>query len=145
MANLLKISEAASLALHTMSLLAAHPEGRMTIQEMAKALHGSEHHLAKVLRRLSNAGLVRGTRGPGGGCTLGKPARAISLLQIFESIEGPVGPGHCLLGKRVCDGKTCVLGGLVTSVQDEVRRYFKKTRLDRLAASFEIAAKARRS
>ncbi|MCF8044104.1 MAG: Rrf2 family transcriptional regulator, partial [Desulfarculaceae bacterium] len=70
MQQLLKISEAASLALHTMGLLASRPGEQVPTRELAARLKVSEAHLAKVMQRLGRAGLVRSQRGPKGGFAL---------------------------------------------------------------------------
>ena len=54
----MRISEAASLALHTMALLAAEPDKLLSAAAAAGALGASEAHLAKVLGRLAHVGLV---------------------------------------------------------------------------------------
>ena len=64
MANFVRISEAASLGLHTMALLAKRGETRTTNQEIADMLGASVHHLAKVMQRLVRAGLVDSAVGP---------------------------------------------------------------------------------
>jgi Rrf2 family protein len=132
--NLLRISEAASLGLHTMALLARHRGQRFTTEEIATQLHASEHHLAKVMRRLARAGMVEAVRGPQGGfCLLRAPSR-VKLVEIFEAIEGPLGSPTCLLSGPGCDGrKHCVLGNVVQQVHGIVRDYLTRTSLEDLA------------
>lgn len=131
MQNLLKISEAASLALHTMSYLAAQPERRVSTHEIAVRLKVSEAHLAKVLQRLGRAGLATSQRGPKGGFTLAKPPQEITLLEVYQAIEGPMTGSVCLLGHPVCGGK-CILGSLIGDLDRQVREYFGNTRLSEI-------------
>lgn len=133
MTSLLRISEDASLALHAMALLAKHDGGRLSAVEIAEALHASEHTLAKVLQRLSRVGLVQSVRGPNGGFVLGKPADEVRLIEIYESVEGPLGEAGCLLKAPVCSGQGCVLGRLVESVHRQVADFFARTTLSELA------------
>ena len=67
MPTMLKISEAATLALHTAFFLVTNPDRRLTTREMASTMGASEAHLSKVLQRLVHAGLVESVRGPKGG------------------------------------------------------------------------------
>jgi Rrf2 family protein len=46
--------------------------------------------LLKVLLRLVQARLVRSRRGPGGGYTLARDPKDITLLEIVEAVEGPL-------------------------------------------------------
>ncbi|MFP6563992.1 MAG: Rrf2 family transcriptional regulator [Myxococcota bacterium] len=47
-------------------------------------------YLEQIFRKLRQAGLVRGKRGPGGGYRLARAPAAISLLDIVEAVEGPI-------------------------------------------------------
>ncbi len=129
MANLLKISEAASLALHTMVYLAAKNERLVTTHEIGEVLRVSEAHLSKVLQRLGKVGLVDATRGPKGGFCLAKAGEDISLLEVYEAIEGPLADTVCLLGEPVCQGNECILGGLLETVNRQAREYLAGTTL----------------
>jgi Rrf2 family protein len=50
-----------------------------------------ERFLEQIFQRLRKADLVRGKRGPGGGYVLARPAAEISLRDILEAVEGPLG------------------------------------------------------
>jgi Rrf2 family iron-sulfur cluster assembly transcriptional regulator len=58
--------------------------------------------LAKLLHRLSQADLVRGTPGPGGGYRLARPASEIPLREIVTLLEGPSFGASCLFGLPAC-------------------------------------------
>ena len=88
--NMLRISEAASIALHTMAYLARNKDRMVSTHEIAGAMGLSENHLAKVRQRLVKAGLVEAQRGPSGGFMLSRPAEDITLLEVYEAIEGPL-------------------------------------------------------
>ena len=59
MASIVQISEAASLALHSMALLAASPDRPLTVKDITARTGVSEAHLSKVMQRLAKAGLVK--------------------------------------------------------------------------------------
>lgn len=48
-------------------------------------------YLEQIFQRLRRAELVRGKRGPGGGYVLARTAASISLRDIVEAVEGPLG------------------------------------------------------
>jgi len=133
--SILRISDAASLALHTMCVLASKKEAQTSTQEIADLLSASAAHLSKVLQRLTKAGFVRASRGPGGGFLLTKRPDQISLLQVYEAIDGPLRPAKCLLNKQACNGE-CILGELQHSVGNRLRGYLAEKTLADLAASF---------
>lgn len=138
MNNMLRISEAASLALHATTLLAANCNRPLSTKEIAAKLRASEAHLSKVLQRLGKVGLVDSTRGPKGGFCLAKAADDISLLEVYEAIEGPLQDSVCLLGEPVCQGEECILGGLLEMVNQQAREHLGGTFLSDLADVYEV-------
>jgi len=138
MANLLRISEASSLALHTMAVLARNPDRHLSNGELAAMLRASEHTLAKVLQQLVRSGLVESSRGPSGGFALLRSPEDVTLWEVFEAIEGPLRLSGCLLGTSLCGGRECVLGELVNSVNQQVMKVLFETSLAQLAASMRL-------
>ena len=135
MSQLLHVSDAASMGIHACSLLAAAPGNQsLTSQEMAETLHGSANHMAKILQRLTRAGIVRSIRGPNGGFNLNCDPEKTTVLEVFEAIEGPILKEHCMLRIPVCTpDKLCIMGRLVQDVQEMVRRRFSETTLGDMA------------
>lgn len=142
MAQLIHISEAASLGLHAMAMLARSGSERLRIGEMAQRLRASEHTLVKVMQMLVRAGLANSARGPRGGYSTATDPDDVTLLQVYEAIEGPIGEAGCLLGKPACSGGGCVLGGLVESVHREVKTYLSTTTLQTLASGVMFREKS---
>jgi len=132
MPNALRISDAASLALHAVVLLLQNPGGPLQTRAMAEALQCSSAHLSKVLQQLVRASMVEAIRGPKGGYRLAVPERKLSLLAVLEAIDGPLGKGGCLLNPPLCDGHECVFGALSTEVAALVRKRLAETTVDEL-------------
>ncbi len=131
-----RVSEAANLGLHALAVIAAGPEPTCRTREIAARLKVSLAHLAKVMVALDHAGLVMGTRGPAGGYQLARPASRISLKEIYEAIEGPMGIRSCLFGEPVCDTKGCALSGYFGRLNRDVARTLARTRLTDLVKEF---------
>lgn len=136
MSDVLKISEAASIGLHALALLACARGERLSGRVLSEQLGVSEAHLSKVMQRLSKAGYLASSRGPGGGFTLARPPADITLLEIFETIEGPLAETRCLLDHKACSGR-CLLGNLIGQVQEQVRAHFSGKTLADVKGSFK--------
>lgn len=137
-ASMLKISDAASLALHTMVLLASQHDRLVSNKEIASVLKVSEAHLSKVLQRLAKIGLVHSIRGPHGGFSLGHPGERITLLQVYEAIEGPLPVScNCLFDRQVCCRNHCILGNLLGNINIQIRDYLHKTTLAQLSGVYK--------
>lgn len=130
---MIQISEAASLALHGMLLLAQDPNQPRSAAEMAQTTNTSQAHFAKVMQRLTHAGLVQATRGPRGGYQLARPSDEITLLDVYEAIDGPIPTQECLLKEDACPFKQCLFGGLLVKASKEFREYLAGHTLEDLA------------
>jgi len=62
----------------------------------------SRKYLDAIFARLKAAGLLRSTRGVGGGFVLGKPADSITLAEVYQALEGPIHLADCLSDHQVC-------------------------------------------
>jgi Rrf2 family protein len=132
MQNLLNFSDAVNLAFHSMAVLASNKDGYLRTNEIARGLDVSEHHLQKVHQRLAKVGLLKAIRGPKGGFCLNKPADEITLLDVYEAIEGPLHPNQCLLGRPKCEIHSCVLGQMVDQVNDLVEKHLTSITINNL-------------
>ncbi len=47
-------------------------------------------YLLKIMQQMVKANVLRSKRGPGGGFTLARPAKEITLLEIIEAVDGPI-------------------------------------------------------
>jgi len=140
MSQVFKLSDACSIAFHAMTMLAAFPARMIHAREMARTFKVSEAHLAKVMQRLARAGLVKATRGPHGGFELARDSHDITLLQVYEAIEGPLHEQTCLLGEPACAGGNCILGGLLQTINHQVKSYLQNARLSELTATYDGVA-----
>ena len=133
MNTVLNISEAYSLALHAMAMVASSEDRKpVSAHAIASRLGVSEAHLSKVMQRLTRAGILASVRGPGGGFSLDRPEGEITLLDVYESVEGPLNLGDCLIGTQICGGKSCVFDSLIHDVNDRFKDYLENTTVERI-------------
>jgi Rrf2 family nitric oxide-sensitive transcriptional repressor len=74
-------------SLRVLMYLAARPDGRPTISEIATAFRISKNHLMKVVYDLGAAGYVRTIRGKNGGLQLGRPTSEIRIGDVVRFAE----------------------------------------------------------
>jgi len=106
-----------------MVFLAGVPTTRYSSGRIARTLCVSEAHLAKVLQRLSKAGFLVSVRGPNGGFRLARSPEKITLLEVFEAIDGPFEPEECLMHDHSCGQIGCLFGDLLGDINRQVREY----------------------
>lgn len=131
MAKVVHISEAASLAVHSMALIAGSRE-MLNVNQIADKTNASRNHLAKVMQILVKNNYLDSVRGPKGGFSLKGDPTKISLLEIYELIEGSLEHHYCGIGDQKCPFKTCVFGGLADKFSREFVNYLRSTTLSNL-------------
>ena len=136
MTTALKVSEAASLAMHAMGLLASMPGQSLSVKTIAGRFKVSEAHLSKVMQRLVKVDLLTSVRGPKGGFSLTRPPDQTTLLSVFETIEGPMKLTNCLIGVQLCNGESCILGKTLVDANEMLHDRLSNTTLADLAAIF---------
>jgi Rrf2 family protein len=128
MAKLFSLSEASSIAIHAM-VLVAKTEGLINVNKISEITKTSRHHVAKVMQRLAKDGLISSSRGPSGGFVLKKPADQISFLTIYECIEGKAEIAHCLFQSPVCPLDHCIMNNITAKISKELLDYLESQTL----------------
>ncbi|WIM09815.1 Rrf2 family transcriptional regulator [Enhydrobacter sp.] len=87
----MRLQTGTRLGLYAVLELARDPQRTLSAADLAERFGVSSHHLAKVLRTLAGAGLVRGDRGASGGYRFTGNRRRTTLMDIvalFEPVPG---------------------------------------------------------
>ena len=86
----MQISNSAYMGVEVLVRLAAYETDRpCTAQALGEWTNRSMSSTETLMSRLRAAGLVRATRGPGGGYHLNKPADMITVAEIFKAFDEP--------------------------------------------------------
>lgn len=129
MSKILSLSEAASIAVHGM-ILVARSDKLVNVNQIAELTSSSRHHVAKVFQRLVKEGFVNSNRGPSGGFSLKMAPADISFLNIYESIEGKIEITKCPLDKPICPFNKCIFKNVIHDLTLEFRQYMEEQTLD---------------
>jgi len=101
----MKISQASAYSLHALMYMARHvTQLPVTSRAMARAEGMPVGYLAKVLQRLVKAGFVRSVKGRERGYVFARPPEDISLLELFDALEGQPLFDDCPLRHCACGG-----------------------------------------
>jgi Rrf2 family transcriptional regulator, iron-sulfur cluster assembly transcription factor len=99
----LELSSEGRYALRALVYLAWAGE-RLTADRISAEAHIPRRLLARILAKLSHAGLVESEQGRSGGSRLARPAGEITLREAVEAVEGPFGVTRCIMEDRACGG-----------------------------------------
>ena len=129
MSKVFNLSEAASIALHGVILVAQEKEG-LNVIKIAERTDTSKHHVAKVMQRLVKAGYLTSQRGPSGGFILKKKPEKINFLEIYEAIEGPIEISSCPMDKQICTFDKCIMNNVTTRMTLDFKKYLENQTVD---------------
>jgi FeS assembly SUF system regulator len=99
---MLRVTKLTDYATVVMTALAARPDVVLSAPELAEQAGLEAPTVAKVLKPLAQAGLVEGFRGANGGYRLARAAETITLIEIVEAMEGPLGMTECSVHAGQC-------------------------------------------
>ena len=100
---MLRVSRLTDYATVVMTCIAAHPTDVLSAAQIADETHLELPTVSKLLKALGHAGLVESFRGVNGGYRLARVASTISLAEIVEALEGPIGMTECSVAEGQCD------------------------------------------
>lgn len=130
-AKIINISEAASLAVHSMAMIANSKE-MLNVNQIADRTKSSRNHLAKVMQILVKRNYLQSSRGPNGGFVLKADPSTINLLEIYELMDGELQGHHCGIEDGRCPFETCVFGTMLNKFSAEFLEYLKNKKLSDL-------------
>jgi len=123
MAKIIHLTEAASIGLHGMILIAQSKDELINVNTIAEKMNSSRHHVAKVFQRLVKAGMLDSVRGPSGGFVLKKLPEEISFLNIFEAIEGELEEAECPNNHQICPFDKCIMNNVAKQMSIDFKKY----------------------
>jgi FeS assembly SUF system regulator len=99
---MLRISKLADYAIMVMVELSDDQGEVLSAQALAERCRLELPTVSKVLKLLTQSGLVRSFRGASGGYRVDRSAGDISVAEIIAAIEGPIAMTECSLDTGVC-------------------------------------------
>lgn len=125
----MKLTTFTDYSLRVLIYLAAQPEKRATISEIARAFDVSENHLTKVVHLLGKNGWLDNMRGKGGGLELAMPPELVGIGTVVRETEGAAVVAECFAeeGSHCSITQICrlrgVLGEAVEAFYEVLDRY----------------------
>ncbi len=100
---MLKVSRLTDYGTLVMSGLVAREGDFVSAVELAEVTGVAQPTVAKLLKMFTRAGLVESMRGQQGGYRLGADPEKISVAEIIQAIDGPLGLTECATEAGSCE------------------------------------------
>ncbi|MDD3469809.1 MAG: Rrf2 family transcriptional regulator [Thermoguttaceae bacterium] len=120
----MKISTRGRYGVRILLDLALHEQDspRM-IREIAVSQKISEKYISRLIIELRRAGLVQSVRGSRGGYRLARQPSDLTLLEVIETMEGPIHLVECLTTPEYCQqADDCVARVVWDLVNHDIRQ-----------------------
>ena len=99
----------------------------------------------KLMQQLHAAELVESCMGPRGGFQLGREPAEVSILDVIETIQGPLLLNRCLMSETACLRKSaCPVRGKIGELQRQMKDYLGGVTLAELVRSGRAARAGRK-
>ncbi len=125
-----------AVAVHALAMLAWHDDESQNSREIAGSVATNPVVIRRLLAQLTRAGIVESTHGAKGGFRLARPAKEISLFDVYRAVEE--GGFFALPDKKnekcplACRMKS-ILDGVFERVESKVLPELKRTTLSSVA------------
>jgi Rrf2 family protein len=140
----MQLTRAADYAVRVMIHLASQPEGAVVTKTvLAKASEAPESFLSKILQTLARAGLIQARRGVVGGFLLLPRGAEASLLDVVESIDGPIALNICLNAGSCDRAPGCTAHEVWVEAQAAMLSVLRAAKIAELAKEAKTCGKAR--
>lgn len=99
---MLRLSKLTDYGTVIMTHMARKPERTYSAAELSAVIGVGLPTASKILKMLAREKLLVSARGAKGGYTLARPPGEISLAQVIDAMEGPVGMTECSVVVGLC-------------------------------------------
>ena len=125
----MQLSKFTDYTFRVLIYMATSKQELFTVEQLAKVLEVSEHHLKKVVYKLAQTQYVISMKGRGGGIKLAVPPKAINLGEVLRITEDNLYLVDCIHSGTVCNflgDKTCKLKEIITESTNQFMKEFSK-------------------
>jgi Rrf2 family iron-sulfur cluster assembly transcriptional regulator len=110
--------------------LAFHSQsGPVTLAHISRRQDISLSYLEQLFTRLRKHGLVRSTRGPGGGYSLGRPPERIAVAEIIAAVDEVVDTTRCAGAHNCNRGARCLTHDLWDDLSNQIYGFLSEITL----------------
>lgn len=120
-------------AIRALSFLAKHNEAPASVTEIAETLQIPYAFLRKIMQELTKQGILRSSKGKGGGFSLSRDPDQIYVADIIDIFQGAIRLQHCHANRDRCvDFPNCRLKDTLGDIEAYVQSVLQSVTLRQL-------------
>ena len=125
---MVKTSRKTDYAIHALMILAREDHDELSVNEIAEIENVSSSYLAKVMQKLSSAGIIKSSEGKSGGYSLDRTADKISLSSVVKVLEENENIFDCVDEVHGCEIRDrCKIHEVFTNAYEKMLNELSKT------------------
>jgi len=128
-----RLSKKADYGLIALKHLALHADTSVSAREIALEYRIPAELLAKILQRLARKGILVSQQGTRGGYVLARDPAKISIVDVIEALDGPIGITPCERGSSCEQLERCSVRDPLMAVRAKMVRILGDTSIYELA------------
>jgi len=139
--SLMNVGRRVDYAMRALSYLAGQPGGKIISRvEIENKQDIPTYYLSKIMKDLVAGGLVRSHMGSKGGFSLARPAEAISIKKVYETVERPFVLMECLEKRQdYCSYcAVCTQRSIWNKAQSLLADYLERVSIRDIAAQYGL-------
>ncbi|SDF62222.1 RrF2 family transcriptional regulator [Sporolituus thermophilus] len=134
----MQLNQATDYAFRIVLHLACLPSGQVVNGQMlAEQENIPQRFLLKIMRSLTQAGLIKSYRGTDGGFALARPPEEITIWDVICAMEGEVTIHRCLADRTACNkhcAHECPVHAVLGQIQAELAAALRQADFATLAS-----------
>jgi Rrf2 family protein len=108
-------------AVRAICYMAKRGQGVISVTELVKALKIPRPFLRKILQTLNKNGIVKSSKGMGGGFRLAVSPKRIYLVELLKVFQGPLRINECIFKRKICPNvRSCPLKKKIDAISAHV-------------------------
>ncbi len=112
-------------------------DGPVSLGEISARQKISLSYLEQLFGKLRRSGLVKSTRGPGGGYMLARPPLAISVADIIVAVDEPIDATSCGGQENCVEDQKCITHDLWQGLNEHIFGFLRGVSLAKLIDDLE--------
>lgn len=135
----MKLSTKGRYAVTAMFDIALHKnDGPVSLSEISERQGISLSYLEQLFTRLKAHGLVKSTRGPGGGYTLAVDSKQIVIADVIDAVDENVDATRCGGSADCQNHQRCLTHDLWENLSDQIRNYLTNITLAQAVSNSQV-------
>ena len=120
-------------AVRALCYMAEKEDGKASAAELVSEIRIPRPFLRKILQALNREGILRSSKGKGGGFELARQPNEISVNDVINVFQGKMSLNECTFKKKKCPNtKNCALRRKIDVIENFALEQFKKLNIQTL-------------